>query len=872
MAFTHFDDRWSRLNELFHQASSLSPNELETFLEHATDGDGELRDLVRKLVESGDGGDERFYRSVRELAAEVVASEIPTGHRLGAYRIDALLARGGMGAVYLASRADGEFEKKVAIKVVHRRLNKDEFVRHFRTERQMLANLNHPSIPALVDAGQLDDGRPYFICDYVDGVPIDEYCERNALSMQERIGLLTRVGEALQHAHNNLILHLDIKPDNVLVQQDGTPSLLDFGIARLISERETGHEAFTPEYASPERLRGEAPSVASDVYSLGLLLYRLLLNKVPVPAARFVPSATRLADRDRFADTMNQPGDLPGIDRDLRAILRKATAMKPVERYASVDWFLRDLKYQRLNFPVAARRKTVPYRIEKYLRRHRVAVVVAITGATLMIAFVLREADWHREQQVVQEQLRDAYLAAEREAETALEIARFLTGLFEISDPGEARGNMVTARELLDEGVERVANDLAERPLVAAQIMRVIGTVYSNLGLYDRAAALLAEALAVHELASEANEAELGRLLCLLGNVYLRQNKLDAAEQVLYRSLEVREQFLGAQHQNVADTLVQLGHLRFLQNRFEDSESLLLRAMAIVELNPHASSDTLAESLRHLAISYRQLGRREEAELLLLRAIRIREETLGPDHHIVVTPLDNLANLYRELGRYDEAIALHERGLGILEKALAPNHPRLATKLNNLATAYKALDRYEEAESLLLRALTIREETLGPEHPTVSTTLNTLGTLYLSFGRLDDAEKFLLRSLAIREAASGPDDPRAGVNKLNLGDVHLQRGELDAAERLTLEALAIWNRKLNADHIFRCYGDWQLANVYREQGRYQEAEGIYAGAYGRLVDIRGKDDPDVKELAADYATLLRALDRNAEAEALFASQ
>lgn len=872
MVFTHANDRWSRLNDLFHQASSLPPNELEGFLARATDGDPELRDLVRKLVESGDGGDERLYRSVRELAAEVVASEIPAGYRLGAYRIDALLARGGMGAVYLASRADGEFEKRVAIKVVHRRLNKGEFVRHFRTERQMLANLNHASIPALVDAGQLDDGRPYFICDYVDGVPIDEYCERNALSVQERIGLLTRVGEALQHAHNNLILHLDIKPDNVLVQQDGTPSLLDFGIARLISEREIGHEAFTPEYASPERIRGEAPSVASDVYSLGLLLYRLLLNRPPVPAERFVASATRLADRYRLADTMNQPGDLPGIDRDLRAILRKATAMKPAERYASVDWFLRDLKYQRLNLPVAARRRTVSYRLEKYLRRHRVAVLVAVSGSALMIAFGLREAEWHREQQVVQEQLQDASLAAEYEAETALRVSRFLTDLFEISDPGEAQGNTVTARELLDLGAERVANDLAERPLVAAQMMRVIGTVYSNLGLYDQAAALLAEGLAVHESAPGANKAELGRLLSVLGNVYLRQSELDAAEQVLYRSLDVRERFLGAQHQDVADSLAQIGHLRFLQSRFEESEGPLLRAIAIAERTPDSSSDALAESLRFLAISYRQLGRREEAEQLLLRAIEIRERTLGPEHHIVVSPLDNLANLYRELGRYEDAIALHERGLGILEKTLTPNHPRLATKLNNLATAYKALDRYEEAEPLLLRALTIREETLGPEHPRVSTTLNTLGTLYLGFGRLDEAEQFLLRSLAIREAASGPDDPRAGVNKFNLGEVYLQRGELDAAEKLTLEALAIWSRKLNADHIYRCYGDWQLANVYREQGRYQEAEVIYAGAYGRLVDMRGKDDPEVRELVDDYATLLRALNRNAEAEALFVSQ
>ena len=753
MGLTQFGDRWGRLNELFHQASSLPATEVEAFLEHATGDDEPLREVLRELVAATHAGDGQLRQSIGQLAHDVASAEILTGRRLGAYRIDGLLARGGMGAVYLASRADGEFEKKVAIKIVHKRLNGNELVRHFRTERQVLANLSHPSIPALVDAGQLEDGRPYFICDYVDGIPIDEYCEQNALSEVQRIALLIRVGEALQHAHNILILHLDIKPDNVLVQQDGTPSLLDFGIARLMSEREIGHEAITPEYASPERIRGELPTVASDVYSLGLLLYRLLLNETPDSAPRFAPLETRLAD------TINQPDELPGIDGDLRAILRKATAMNPAERYASVDWFLRDLEYQRLNLPVSARRKTLAYRFEKYLRRHTVAVLVVVVGIASLVAFGLREAEWHREQQVARKLAEDASLAAAREAETARQVSTLLTELFEISDPGEARGNSVTARELLDRGAERVARDLADRPLIAVKMMRVIGTVYVRLGLYDRAVELLEEALTLSESMPEVNAAELGWLLCVLGDVYLRQGELNKAEYVLYRSLEVRERFFGVQHEDVADSLTQIGRLRFVQNRFEEGASPLLRAIRINERTLGPDSDAYAESLRYLALCYRSLGRREAAERLLRRAIEIRERALGPSHHTLVNPLDNLANLYRELGRHEAAIALHERGLGIIEKTLSATHPRLATKLNNLAIAYKAVERYDEAEPLLLRSLAIREEVLGPEHPQVSTTLNALGTLYQELGRLNEAERFLLRSLAVREATAEADDP-----------------------------------------------------------------------------------------------------------------
>ncbi|MEM9056567.1 MAG: serine/threonine-protein kinase, partial [Pseudomonadota bacterium] len=294
MGVTHLQDRWDKVNELFHEALALPPEQVRDFCAKACGDDRDLLEFLLELIASAAEGDEALRDSISQLAEDVATQESLVGQRIGAYRIDDTIGRGGMGEVYLASRADGKFEKQVALKLVRRKLAGDEFSHLIGTEQQAMASLNHPSIPVLIDAGQLDDGRPYFICEYVDGVPVDVYCQREGLSVGERLALVGRIGEALQHAHGNLILHLDIKPDNILVQDDGRPSLLDFGVSRLMSKDDEGYRAFSPGYASPEQVRGERVSAASDVYSLGALLYHLLAGHAPFSTPRFAPSETVL--------------------------------------------------------------------------------------------------------------------------------------------------------------------------------------------------------------------------------------------------------------------------------------------------------------------------------------------------------------------------------------------------------------------------------------------------------------------------------------------------------------------------------------------------------------------------------------------------
>ncbi len=850
MTSNDIQHRWERLDELFHAAIALPADEVDDFCRVASDGDEQLCSFLRELVTSASVADERIRSSIADLAGEVASEELLIGERVGAYHIDALLARGGMGDVYLASRADGEFQKNVVVKLIRKKLNRAEFVRNFRTERQVLANLSHPSIPALIDAGQLADGRPYLVCDYIDGVPLDRFCDSNGLTHNQRLALLERVARAVQHAHNNLVLHLDIKPDNILVEDDGTPRLLDFGVARLLDDEQAGHEALTPEYASPEQLRGEATSVGSDVYSMGMLLYRLLAGQAPFDSPKFAPSPTKIAERHSFAETARDRMQLAGLSPDLRAIVRRATALEPSQRYPSIEALSRDLRNCRLGRPVAARDGTIVYRWGRYVRRHPVAVTAVLGVFMAVLGFAFRE-------NALRQQAQAAYRLAEQEAETARQVSVFLSGLFRVSDPDRARGNTVTARELLDSGAARIRDELSGRPLVQSRLMGVMGEVFMELGLHEEADKLLVDALAIREAALSDDDVELGKLLTTLGVLYLRRGRFPDAERVLFRGREIYRSVLGPEHELVANNLNFVGVLETYQNNFDAAESALKEAIALYERLHGPGYESLAESSSNLASVYYRLGRFDESRVLHERAIAIGEKNWGPDHPMVAIRLDNLGNVHHAAGRIDAAIAAQQRSLEIRENNLSPKHPMIAMNLDNLASSYASSGEFAQAEALRLRALAIREEVLDPLHPHIASNLGNLGELYSRMGRLDEAEAYLLRSNAIKRQVYKPDNPSVGVGLVNLGEVYRKQGNLDDAEEQLLAGIAVFRQNLSDDHLYRMHSDWLLANVYRDAGRLDEARGLYE----RVLPFwreRSAEDIDRARVLRDYETFLRA--------------
>ncbi|MEL7449423.1 MAG: serine/threonine-protein kinase [Pseudomonadota bacterium] len=392
MSLERFQDRWHELDRLFQQACDLPREQLEAFCTEAGGDDPEFGRFLYELVTAAEGDDARVRDSISDVAHDVTSGGGLEGERAGVWLVGKLLARGGMGEVYLATRAYSQFDEIAILKVMRFRLNKTEFVRHFESERQVHAALSHPYIPELLDAGQLEDGRPYLVAQFVDGVAIDEYCASHSLSVAERIKLVEHVCKAVQHAHANLVLHLDIKPSSILIEKDGIPRLLDFGVSRLLGQAEEGHDSFTPVYASPEQLTQETPTAASDVYAIGGLLYCLIEKEPPFTADRQAPAKTQLADREAVANKLKRTMIPTRADRELRAIILKAMAIDPAERYHSIAALLQDLDDYRNNVPVSAIQPTVAYRTAKFVRRNIVLLSVAGALVALLAVFAVRGA------------------------------------------------------------------------------------------------------------------------------------------------------------------------------------------------------------------------------------------------------------------------------------------------------------------------------------------------------------------------------------------------------------------------------------------------------------------------------------------------
>ena len=817
MSTTRIYARWEELDVLLKEALARPPEEVDAYCRDACGDDRELYELLTELVDSADISDEALRNSVSRLAEDMAGDHLLTGQRAGAYRFEELIGRGGMGDVYLASRADGAFSKKVAVKIIRERLATDVFVRHFQTERQALADFHHSSIPTLIDAGQLEDGRPYFISDYVEGLPIDEYCETHRLSVNARLDLLRRVGEALQHAHNKLVLHLDIKPDNVLVQPDGTPSLLDFGVARLIGQGQDEHHAFSPGYASPEQIRGDRVSAASDVYSLGALMFHLFAGEAPFSSPRFAPSQTILAERAALAERLQSLSTLKEIDADLQAVIRKSMAESPNDRYATVESFLLDLKYYRNDLPVSARTKTFAYRLGKYVRRHRLSIGVVAVSFVALAGFGLREAE-------LRLQAQEASAAASRDAETARQVSDFMVDLFEVSDPSEARGNSVTARELLDHGAERIAADLASQPLVAAEMMEVMGKVYVNLGLREQAVALYEEALEFRKTASPGPDADSAELLRRIGGALTRLARFEEAEEVLMRALNEQENAAG----------------------------------------PLAVKVAILETLGSL---YLRMGRYAEAEQAHLRAIPIAESVFAADHPEIAKQLSALARVYYAQGRNENAEPLYLRSIDILERAFGTDYPDLGIYYENIGNLYNHMERYDEAISYLTRGLALRERSLEADHPMLSYSLVNLSAVYINLDRLDEAEPHLQRAIAIQEKIFDPQDYRLALSRMNMGELHLKRGELAEAERLALTAMNAMEQSLQPGHNFLGFAAQLLAMIYDEMEQPAKAGNYFARGFA-VFGSRPADDPVRRQFVEKYLAYLRENGRSDEAEVL----
>lgn len=848
---------WSRLEKLFHEAVALPHGEREAFLDREV-SDPELRLEVRALLEAD--GAEGTIRPA--LPRGPTVGRVLDGATIGPYHVLRRIGEGGMGAVYLAERED--VDKRVALKLVRGALAAPELLQRFLLERRVLARLDHPYIARLLDAGVTDDETPYFALEYVEGEPITDHCRGRDLPVRDRLRLFRDVCEAVSYAHGSLVVHRDIKPSNVMVTTEGTVKLLDFGIAKLLGEDDsdttlthTGLRVMSPAYAAPEQVAGEPVTTATDVFSLGVLLYELLTGQRPRDAAGAggPREGDRRAEPTRPSTAVARSGE-PARGRqlagDLDAICLRAIADEPARRYRSAEQLRDDITRHLTGLPVEARLPTFRYRAGKFARRHATALAGAVVLA-LSLGGGLGAAVWQGQR--ADRSREDAELARQ-EAETALERSRsvsaFLIGLFQEADPRRSRGEEVTAVDLVERGMERI-DELDHDPVLQALLLENLAHVNMQLGRYDDASGLASRAVELRRPLPA--DSSFVTALNTLGMTYNHRGMSDSAEAVYAEALPVSRDILGEDHD---ETLALMNNRAIVLGRLGRNAEARSILEEMVEIERHALPEDPVRSyaLNNLGLQLAGDGRFQEAEALLREGLQVRlDYRRDNDDTSIASSMDNLGMVLREAGRYDEAEPLMRRAMEIRREILGEEHRWYGESLFALGTLLAlrgAPGDHAEAESLLVQGLDIFRRTLGPEHRGTAYLFHSLGLLAEASDDLVEAERRYRQALEIRRGSVN-DNALVTVKSLTaLARVLRARGGVADATAVAEEAAALAGAELEPGHHERVEAEAERALARAAAGHAGE-DGAFAEAVSALAGILGPDHPRVRRVCAPAA-------------------
>lgn len=828
MAFNPRDDldRWQRLGPLLDQALQLDAEQRTQWLTELRGREPELSVDLEQLL--------RDHQRVLEegfLEGSIVdeASPLLAGQVLGAYKLVEPIGQGGMGTVWLAERADGRFEGRAAVKLLNLSLiasrgsgtaRPARAEERFKREGSLLARLTHPNIARLFDAGVSPGGQPFLVLEFIQGQPIDRYCDDRSLGVEDRIRLFLDVLAAVAHAHANLVVHRDLKPSNVLVSVDGQVKLLDFGIAKLLQEeegtfatREGAPAALTPEYAAPEQVTGQRVTTATDVYSLGVLLYLLLGGQHPAGDAFGSPAdlVKAIVDTEpsRLSDAVvslvtNGRGALPAADAafelnrnatrrgttpdrlrrllygDLDTIVAKTLKKHADERYPSVTALADDLRRCLDHQPIAARPDTLAYRSAKFMRRHVVGVSMAV-GVTLLVAALVG--------------FYTIRLAAERdrarlEATKSEKVSGLMVDLLAGADPFRDRPNP-TVRDLLEAGEARIQRELATEPALLADMLTVIGRLHRRLGDFDKAQALLEQALASDRAANLPERPSVAETLNVLGVLFRMRGDEARAIMLLEQAAAIRRRLLGPLHKDLAVTVSELGRAYDDAGRPERAEALSREAL---EMRLALFGDEHRETATNkgdLGTRLRIKGDFAGAEPLLRQSLATTRRVLGEGHANTAGGMSNLGRLMADKGNAGEAESLFRGAIAIGEQALGVNHPTLAGYFHNLGRALRDQSRYDESVAAIERAIALAVPVFGADSPEVADHRAALGHTHIARGDAASAAPLLRQALIARLRAHGPDDWRVGITQSLLGWALTALGRYDDAEAALLEATRI---------------------------------------------------------------------------------
>lgn len=873
--------------EIARRARELGPRDRAEYLRVACGADQTLRSQVLEVL-----GDDAFDDGNDEPLGSFDETTPPrdrSGERIGIYRLVSRIGLGGMGEVYLASRDDEAFEQRVAIKLVHEGLYGTLTRGRLRTERQMLARLEHPNIARVLDGGTTAEGTPYFVMEYIDGTPIDVYCDRERLDVRTRLQLFRSVCAAVQCAHQNLIVHRDLKPSNILVNMDGQPKLLDFGIAKLLDTARVNHTVavthasvrlMTPNYASPEQVRGTPITTASDIYALGLLLHELLTGR-----RAFDFPSLRLADIERILTTAvpqapssvvrgrgthpyavdatvlaeargTSPAKLERLLKgDLDIIVMKALQVEPQRRYASVEQFSRDIENYLAGRPIIAQRDTWIYRSRKFVARYKAPVAVAAGGIVLLIGFA--GAMYVQAQRIARE--RDRATLQEARAAT---VASFLEELFELSDPGRNRGATITAREILETGARRVAEGLRDQPDTQATLLATIGRVYGNLGLYRNSTEAAQRVFELRRQLHHQDHPEIVTALAQLGEALLEEGDYRNAEPRLQEALAMQQRLGDGASEAQANIIHVLGRVRQLEGRYEEAERLYRESLALYASSAGRDIPQVSSVLNELAQMLERRSDLEGAIAMTREALALDRRLLGDDHPGVGRQLHNLALYLYEQGNLEEAGTLFDQSLSLLSRVLGEAHPDTVRVQGTYGRYLQRAGRYSEAEAMLRDALVRQVQMHGDNDYEVAYSRVNLALLLEERQQYVDAERELRAAMSVYET-SLPDDHQYVASALvGLGRTLAVTGRSLEAKPLLERAHAIRSAQLPAKHPQLAVTKAALGRVNRDLGLANAARTLLEESYPILLDFYGSAHVDtqraaqwLEELKADQASL-----------------
>jgi serine/threonine protein kinase/tetratricopeptide (TPR) repeat protein len=868
------DARWQRVDEIFNVALELPLPDRAALLERLCGEDNTLRREIESLLAHDHTSDQVIEAAVAGVTLEILSSaptetvlscEPPRPSQIGPYRVIREIGSGGMGVLYEAIRED-QFQKRVALKIVKRGMDTASIVRRFHRERQILAGLSHPNITALLDGGTTSDGQPYFVMEYVQGQSIADYCDTRKLTIRQRLEIFRVICAAVQYAHQNLVIHRDLKPSNILVTSDGAPKLLDFGIAKILNLGMTAETmdltlasmaVMTPEYASPEQVRGEAITTSTDVYSLGVLLYELLTGHRPY---RFKTRTPQEVERviceqqpekpstviTRVEQELNERGDAqtitpetvsatresqPQLRRRLRGdldnIVLKALHKQPGRRYTSVEQFSEDIRHHLTGLPVVARNDTLAYRAGKFILRHKTGVLAASTVALALIVGVI-VTGWMA-------------VRASRAEQEALAVNEFFQNdvLAQASANQQARPSTrpdpdLKVRTALDRAAARIEGKFGAQPLLEASIRQRIGETYKDLGLYTEAERQVERSLELRRRELREKHPDTLSSASLLAFIYRRQGKYKQAEPLSTRVLELSREVRGERHRDTLDAMDTLAGLYEDLGRYAQAEPLFLKILEVRrQVLGEEHTDTL-EGMNNLAALYTAEGKYAQVEPLLTTALEICPRVAGEEHPLTLIIKANLAGLFYRQGKYAQAEPLFTQVLEVQRRLLGEEHANTLMTMNSLANTYRAEGEYGLAEPLFTKVLETRRRVLGEEHADTLRSMQNLALAYVDERKYAQAETLLLNALQRRRRVLGEAHPEALISMNRLAVLYRAEGKYSQAEALFTKALELQRRVLGEEHPDTLNSWAGLGRIRLQQQKYAEAESTLRDALQRF--------------------------------------